>query len=334
MRGTVIFTSLWKGSLRSLGGTEWGAKDLWLCRGVAAVVRALKVIFVRRFLPALLPVLMLCLLPGKSVAEDPRCVILDDLAAAVHLSELFLEHVETGANSKAPGQLAKLLKSISVAELQLRLNQNGFGKISAPTAKFIALQKTLLKMRKIGGPQKAAEIARTMRYRERLESFRQELAALPCFAGKGRSISGGNDTDDSLISSKTASFSAIFILLAGIGAFLIFDRINKINSRKKKRFLCNASCFVQKTDQDGLIEAQIVDVSMIGAKVKSEATCAVGAEVEVSVPEKKLVFAEHSITYDGWSIVGKVLWRNGNYFGLEFKSVMTQDHLDQLVATS
>ncbi|MGR3622231.1 hypothetical protein, partial [Pseudophaeobacter sp.] len=58
------------------------------------------------------------------------------------------------------------------------------------------------------------------------------------------------------------------------------------------------------------------------------------AEVEVNVPEKKLVFSEHTITYASWSIPARVLWRNGNYFGLEFKGLMGVDHLDQLVATS
>lgn len=271
---------------------------------------------------------------GRSAASESECAVFDDLATLVHLSELLLDNVEVGANPKAAGQLGKFLGRTSVVDLRLELEENGFGTISAPTAKFIALQKALLKIRSIGGQFKASEAARKMQLRRKLNQYRQQLVALPCYTGQRDGAKRAGTAADSLISSKTASIGAIFLLIVGVIAFLVFDRINKINSRKKKRYICNADCLVHNSQQNELIEAQIVDVSQIGAKVKSEATCPVGAEVEVNVPEKKLVFSEHTITYASWSIPARVLWRNGNYFGLEFKGLMGVDHLDQLVATS
>lgn len=268
---------------------------------------------------------------NPATAREMNCAVFDELATLVHLSELFLDNVETGANPKARDLLTRFLKGTSVVNLRMRLNDNGLDSISGPTSKFIAQQKTLLKIRTIGGQFKAAETARKLRMRDKLKAYRRELVALPCLDGNGRSVAGTFSDENFLISSKAASFGAITILLFGVAAFLIFDRLNKINSRKKKRFICNASCLVQAANEEQVIEAQIIDVSQLGAKVKSEVTCPVGAEVEVNVPEKTLVFPDHSITYAGWSIPARVLWRNGNYFGLEFRTLMQRDHLDQLV---
>lgn len=266
-------------------------------------------------------------------AREMNCSVFDELATLVHLSELFLDNIESGANPKAAAKLTKFLNVTSVVDLRMRLNDNGLNSISGPTAKFIAQQKTMLKIRAIGGQFKASESARKLRMRAKLEAYRRDLVSLPCLDGNGRSVLGSFSDEDSLVSSKVASIGAISILIIGVAVFLIFDRINKINSRKKKRFVCNASCLVQPPNEEEIIEAQIIDVSQIGAKVKSEITCAVGSEVEVNIPEKTLVYPEHSITYAGWSIPARVLWRNGNYFGVEFKTLMPKDHLDQLVLT-
>lgn len=266
-------------------------------------------------------------------AREMNCSVFDELATLVHLSELFLDNIESGASPKAPAKLAKFLRTTSVVDLRMRLNDNGLNSISGPTAKFIAQQKTFMKIKTIGGQYKAAEFARKLRMRAKLESYRKELVSLPCLDGNGRSVSGSFSDEEFLISSKAASIGAISILIIGVAAFLVFDRINKIHSRKKKRFVCNASCLVQPPDENAVIEAQIIDVSQIGAKVKSDVTCPVGTEVEVQVPEKTMVYPEHSVTYASWSIPARVLWRNGNYFGIEFKTLMPRDHLDQLVIT-
>ncbi|MEP1328814.1 PilZ domain-containing protein [Pseudophaeobacter sp.] len=268
---------------------------------------------------------------NPALARDMNCTVFDELATLVHLSELFLDNVETGANPKARAKLTRFLKNTSVVELRMRLNDNGLNSISGATSKFMAQQKTLLKIRAIGGQFKAAETARKLRLRAKLDAYRRELVALPCLDGNGRSVVGTFTDENYLVSSKVASIGAITVLLLGVAAFLIFDRINKLNSRKKKRFVCNASCLVHPADQEEVIEAQIIDVSQLGAKVKSEVTCPVGAEVEVNVPEKTLVYPDHSVTYAGWSIPARVLWRNGNYFGVEFKTLMERAQLDQLV---
>ena len=289
---------------------------------------------VARFLAALCFVLL-----GATplTAREMNCAVFDDLATLVHLSELFLDNIETGSNSKARAKLQKFMNETSVVQLRMQLNENGMNILSGPTATFYAQQQTLLKIRTVGGQFKAAATARKLRMRDKLEAYREELVATPCL-GKSQRVRGTLGTtrsaEEHLVSTEVASVGAISILIIGVIAFIIFDRINKINSRKKKRYLCNADCVVLHADNEERdpIQAQIVDVSQMGAKVKAEEVCDIGAEIEVTIPERRMVFPTHTITYEGWSIPGTVLWKNGNYFGVEFEKLMPEDNLNQLVS--
>ncbi|MEP2717473.1 PilZ domain-containing protein [Pseudophaeobacter sp.] len=258
----------------------------------------------------------------------------DELTTLVHLSEEFLDDVETGADTGAAGRLSQFLRQTPVVDLRMRLSENGFDKISGPTSKYMALQKTLLKIRSIGGQFKAAETARKLRSRAKTDAYRKELVSLPCMDVNGNLRAFGDTSSDFLVSTQTASIGAVSILIFGVIAFILVDRIHKKNSGKKKRFLCSADCHVKAPDQDEKSEAQIVDVSQIGAKVKSEAACSVGGDIEVTIPEKKMVFPEHTVIYDSWTIPARVLWRKGDYLGLEFKGLLEKDHLEQLVSAS
>lgn len=270
-------------------------------------------------------------------AREMNCAVFDELATLVHLSELFLDNVETGANPRAQKKLEKFLRETPIVQLRMQLNENGMNILSTPTASFYAKQQTLLKIRKLGGQFKAAETARKLRLREKLNTYREELVATPCL-GKSQRVRGTKGSNaagaEHLVSTEVASVGAISVLILGVIAFIIYDRISKINSRKKKRYLCNADCIVlyQDDEERDPFDAQIVDVSQIGAKVKSEVVCNVGEEIEVTFPDKKLVFPTHTITYDGWSIPGTVLWKNGNYFGVEFEKLMPMDSLKQLTS--
>ncbi|MCD9146714.1 PilZ domain-containing protein [Pseudophaeobacter flagellatus] len=260
---------------------------------------------------------------------------MSELVTLLHLSEQFLDHVESGANPESSVRLAKFINRTPVVDLRLRLAAQGFDKIGGPTAKFLALQKTFLKIKTIGGQFKAASAARKLHLRDKLDTYRRQLVVLPCMDVNGRLIKAGDAaSSDFLVSTKTASFGAISILILGVAAFVIFDRIHKTNSRRKKRFICRAACTIGTAGSAEMAEGQIVDVSRLGAKVKSEdLACDVGAELEVHLPKKRLNFSDHTVTYDPWSFMARVLWKNGDYLGLEFREMLAQEYLDQLVAS-
>lgn len=263
-----------------------------------------------------------------------NCRVFDDLVSLVHLSEKFLDDVETGADSGAANRLSNFLRETSVVDIRLRIVENGFDKISSPTSKLMALQKTLLRMRSIGGQFKAAEAARKLRIRAKLEVYRKELVTLPCSDVHGIWRRPGDSVSDALVSTKTASIGAVVVLILGVLAFLLFDRMQKRNSGQRKRFVCRADCKVQVEKGEEPAEGQIVDISRLGAKVKTDTICEVGSEVEVFLPKKRMIFPDHSVTYEGWSFLGKVLWCKGEYLGLEFKALLDQDRMDQLISAS
>jgi hypothetical protein len=282
----------------------------------------------------LLSFVLLFAAAAPTAAQQMNCRVFDDLVALVHLSEQFLNDVETGAETGAANRLSNFLRQTSVVDLRIRIVENGFDKISGSTSKIMALQKTLLRMRAIGGQFKAAESARKLRIRSKLEAYRKELVTLPCSDVHGVWRKPGESVNDALVSTQTASIGAVMVLILGVFAFLLFDRIQKRNSGKRKRFLCRADCKMQIEEDEPLVEAQIVDISRIGAKVKTEALGAVGSEVEITFPKKRMIFPDHTVTYEAWSLVGKVMWCKGDYLGLEFKEVLSQERMDQLISAS
>ncbi len=271
---------------------------------------------------------------GTANAEELNFSVFNDLTTLVHLSENFLDDVETAANTGAANRLSKFLLETTVVELRIRIVKNGFDKISRPTSKLVALQKTLLNVRASGGQFKAAAAARKLRIRAKLEAYRKELVALPCSDVHGSWRLPGQSFSDALVSTKTASIGGVLVLILGVFAFLLFDRLQKRTSGKKKRFVCRADCKIQINEDEEATEAQIVDISRIGAKVKTESACPVGSEIEVVLPKKRVMFPNETVTIDSWSFVGKIMWSKGDYMGLEFKELMEQDRMDQLISAS
>ncbi|WP_281955730.1 PilZ domain-containing protein [Pseudophaeobacter arcticus] len=271
---------------------------------------------------------------GATSAQEMNCRVFDDLTTLVHLSEDFLDNVETGADTGAANRLSNFLRKTPVVELRLLIVENGFEKISTPTAKLVALQKTILKMRSIGGQFKAAEAARKLRVRDKLEVYRKELVALPCGEVNGFWRTAGETVSEALVTSKTAGIGALMVLILGVVAFVLFDRMRQKKSDIQKRFVCRIDCKVKAGKEEEDAEARIVDVSRIGAKVKTETVYKVGSEIEVVLPRKRINFPDHAVTYDSWSFVGKIVWSKGDYLGLEFTELMEQDRLKQLISVS
>lgn len=269
---------------------------------------------------------------GAGAAQQMNCHVFDDLTTLLHLSEHFLDDIEMGANTGAAKRLSNFLNNTSLVELRVRIVENGFEKISGPTAKFMALQETILRMRAIGGQFKAASAARKLRMRQKLEIYRKELVSLPCMDVHGIWRKAVDTPSQSLISTKAASIGAVLILVLGVVAFVVFDRIQRRISGRKKRFMCRAKCTIQTGGVEEPIEAQIVDISRIGAKIKTDASCPVGHEAELIFPKKKVELPEETLRYESWSFVARVVWRKGEYFGLEFKDVLAKERMKQLIS--
>lgn len=262
--------------------------------------------------------LMLLLRATSAHAEYKNCLSLGQVTSLVFASEAYLNYLETGKGPRAATTMDQLLAKTSTVSLRRSLDKAGFNSISLATEEVIVLQRALVELEKRANREKAAKTAARAQAREKLSSYRKKVARLGCLDALDGNRDGTGAAEDSVEVSQEAVQLFGFVVMAALIGAVIYIRKARIRQRRAKRRPCHLSCSLFLSNR--MHEALIVDVSQLGAKVKTEADCRKGDIVSLKI--------------FGKSVVSRIMWENPHFVGITYQEPLSSSFLSEALKKS
>ena len=254
--------------------------------------------------------------PKAAIANE--CNVHNKLIKLVLYSEQFLDELATANHPEAPELLGSFLFANPTLVLRAEMARAGLEKFEKQAIKIVTEQKILLDLQRFVGRKNTEQRAIKMRAHQTLAKFRRRIASALCNSNGSFGYAESNHAENKMLSSQTAvSLLAFFAMLVFALLYLIELR-NKIKRRKSKRYPCNLECTYSLSNRAH--EAVIVDISCLGAKLKTDIECSPGDTANIKVGNVNLNV--------------HVQWQNPTYMGVNFAKEFPIDILQRILTRS
>ncbi|KIC08338.1 pilus assembly protein PilZ [Leisingera sp. ANG-M1] len=235
------------------------------------------------------------------------CAVHQDLSNLHRASKGFLTYLSTGQGAYHVQQLQSWLRSHQPQPLRQRMRAVGIQSVEAGTLQLLQQQKALLQILSSQGRTAAMESARHMGVHDLAQEFGIQVEALPCDrvkeTGNGsKLVAVAADDARQRQQMINAAIAWISFLVLGGSILYFLDRIGIRRIRRTKRYPCAVPCTFQAGPKT--VQAQLVDLSRAGAKVRPDVHCEVSGRVTLS--------------FGGYTVPAQVRWQTADYFGVSF----------------
>lgn len=259
--------------------------------------------------------------PAHSHAGQQKmdCRVQEELFAMLTESQAFLTYLETGQPAGAPEKLRSRLIQIAPERFRAKLAATGIGRASVSAVKLIEQQRKILEQYRNYGRNSAFEMVGRLQAQRHLQTFRKDIVPLPCDETERASPQGAAPISQStpLPIGRISVYATLGLLMLAAAIKMIEARDSTLKKRGK-RYPCALACVIQLSTV--IEQAQVVDLSRLGAKIRLSTACDPGAAMEIGV--------------SGQQISARVVWHNSNYAGVVFRKRLSAAALKTVLSGS